>query len=54
MTRKHFERIAHVFRINRKQAYNRQWRELLDDMCIACHAMNDNFDEAKFRAACHA
>ena len=55
MTRKHFERIAQVFRVN-KQCYNEQRRvheALIDDMCIELKSINPRFDEQKFRAACN-
>ena len=61
MTRKDFERIAQVFRVNRpretlmdpsyRSRFN-MWRVLLDDMCIELQAMNPRFNEARFRAAC--
>ena len=61
MTRKDFERIAQVFRVNRpietvmdvsyRPRYN-VWRHMLDDMCIELKAINPRFDEARFRAAC--
>lgn len=60
MTRKDFERIAQVFRVNNQPHSSRGdsyadatlWQDLLDDMCIELQAMNPRFDEARFRAAC--
>ena len=54
MTRKDFERIAQVFRVNAPSNVGAQqtWAFMLDDMCIELQAMNPRFDEARFRAAC--
>ena len=60
LTRKDFERIAQVFRVNSPHFGRRDasyaaaemWQELLDAMCIELQAMNPRFNEARFRAAC--
>lgn len=54
MTRKHFERIAQVFRVNEPSNTfaHQTWGFLLDDMCVELKAINPRFDEAKFREAC--
>lgn len=55
MTRKHFERMAAVFRVN-QPSYNDQkmlWSNMLDDMCIELKAINPRFDEDKFKEACN-
>ena len=56
MTRKHFERIAQVFRVNQPLHVGQclLWANLLDDMCVEMKAINPRFDEAKFKEACHA
>lgn len=48
MTRKHFERIAQVFRVNAPDVSD----ALLDDMCVELKAINPRFNAATFRAAC--
>ena len=53
MTRKDFERIAQVFRVNRRDSYNRQWLSLLDDMCVELQVINPRFNEETFRKACN-
>jgi hypothetical protein len=59
MTRKHFERIAQVFRVNDPTGSERQsaddiWYDLIDDLCIELKAINPHFNEKTFRKACHA
>lgn len=56
MTRKHFERIAQVLRVNGNLLTEDQqyiWDAILDDMCVELTAINPRFDEAKFRQACN-
>lgn len=64
MTRKHFERIAQVFRVHEpdwekvrdwpnEESYKaRLWRKMLDDMCIELKSINPLFNEDRFRRAC--
>ena len=62
MTRKDFERIAQVFRVNVPHSateagywvtgVTERWYDMLDDMCVEFKAMNPRFNEARFRAAC--
>lgn len=64
MTRKDFERIAQVFRVNRVDRSDHHnwpnhnwtkdimWRSLRDDMIAELRAINPRFDEGKFRKAC--
>jgi hypothetical protein len=54
MTKKDFERIAQVFRVN-QPCYTEQrllWANLRDDMCIEFKAVNPRFDAVRFKAAC--
>jgi hypothetical protein len=53
MTRKDFERIAQVFRVNRPLRVNMVWHRMLGDMCVELNAINPRFDEDKFREACN-
>jgi hypothetical protein len=54
MTKKDFERIAQVFRVNQPFSGNGSvlWANLRDDACIEFKAGNPRFDEARFKAAC--
>ena len=60
MTRKDFERIALVFRVNKPLHIdtdsnlwaNRQWLSMLNDMCVELQAINPRFNEETFRKAC--
>lgn len=63
MTRKDFERIAQVFRVNRPTTEHhnykelpswRLWDALLDDMCVELQAINPRFDVDRFKEACNA
>ena len=54
MTRKHFERIAQVFRVNKYAfAHDEGFSDTINDMCVELTAINPRFDEAKFRQACN-
>jgi len=60
MTRKDFERIAQVFRVNKPPHIDtdsnlwasRQWISMLNDMCVEMKAINPKFNEDTFRKAC--
>ena len=64
MTRKDFERIAQVFRVNqpdwnevvnwpnKEHTKAQLWRSMVDDMCVELKAINPRFNEVIFRAAC--
>lgn len=61
MTKKDFERIAQVMRVNKPDKYLNcadnpaygTWEEVMDDLCVELKAINPRFDGAKFRKACH-
>lgn len=61
MTRKDFERIAQVFRVNHdanhfnavgKGVAEAMRCNLIDDMCVELQAINPRFNEETFRKAC--
>jgi hypothetical protein len=63
MTRKDYERIAQVFRVNKPSVENTTsvrayyaemllWETMLGDMHVELRAINKNFDSEKFESAC--
>lgn len=53
MTRKHFQRLAQVMRVNKPDdngstAYH-LWENMLADLIVELQAMNPSFNEDKFR-----
>lgn len=54
VTRKDFERIAQVFRVNQPEEAGAVfiWHNLIRDMCGELRAINPRFNEETFRAAC--
>ena len=61
MTKKDFERIAQVFRVNKPSrssedggyAAKDMWYALIDDMCVELQAINPRFNEETFIKACN-
>jgi hypothetical protein len=54
MTKKDFERIAQVMRVNYPVYQDQRMlhKNIVDDMCVELKAINPRFDEQRFRAAC--
>ena len=54
MTRKDFERIAQVFRVNKYAfANDEEFIGVIDDMCTELQAINPRFNKETFRKACN-
>jgi hypothetical protein len=64
MTRKDYERISQVFRVNKPYWFTREnnethaaqmriWNCMLDDTCVQLNTTNSRFDHVRFVEACH-
>ena len=55
MTKKDFERIAQVFRVNEPTniGAHQTWGFLIEDMCVELKAINPRFNKETFIKACN-
>ena len=54
MTKKDFERIAQVFRVNKYAfAHDEGFIDVIDDMCTELQAINPRFNKETFIKACN-